>query len=136
MSNVELALCIEINPGTGIAGNRTTHSTSARRLMVSQTPRMSNLMRSQIARSLPDHLLDAWVAVAALALGRKKRVGDQIVLTVAQRTKRIFGFDDLTRSRPHHASAVREAANGPMNPLDHVVTDIHGGCAGGKHFDL
>ena len=68
--------------------------------------------------------------------GEVRPFEDQVVLAIAQRAEGHGALQDLAGARIRHRSAGAPAARRAMDPVDHVVADVHRVGAVGEHRDL
>ena len=82
----------------------------------------------------------AWYGSSRLLVAGDVRRGqpfeDQVVLPIAQRAERDGALDDLAGARIGDRSAGAPAARRAVDPVDHVVADVHRIGAVGQHRDL
>ena len=68
--------------------------------------------------------------------GDEQPLGDQVVLTIAERAERDDALDDLAGARIGDAAAGAPAARRSVHPVDDVVADVERADAVGQHLDL
>src|SRR5882762_3411709 len=110
----------------------------ARRIVVHQPQRVPHLMRRQLPQPRQRHLLRRILTRGilpsailsrgqrfAVRVWRQQSLRNQIILPHPQRSQRYVPFDDFSRARIGHRRPIRPSPRRPMNPLDHVVAQIH-----------
>ena len=79
---------------------------------------------------------EACARIVAFRVLGNEAGADGEVLPHAQRAERDVALDDLAGARIDDAAAVRPSAGRAMDPVDHVVADVHRVGVGGQHLDL
>ncbi len=103
--------------------------------VVLQTERVAHFVRGELAGARENHRFHIFGDRLAFDVRDEKRLGDQVVLLRAQAAQRHLALDDLAGAGIGDGFAIAPAAGGAVNPLDHVVADVHGVGAFGQDFD-
>src|ERR1700733_2127697 len=100
---------------------------------------MSGLMRGELAGALEHHgehgVAGGWERLA-VQVGAQEGLVDEVVLTAAKGAEGYIACDDLACAGIDDGSTVAPAAGVAMDPLDHVVADVHGVGAGRQDVSL
>jgi len=92
-------------------------------------------VRGKLAGALQDHG-EHGVARGregfAVEVRAQEGLVNEVVLTAAKRAEGYVAFDDLAGAGIDDGCAVAPTASVAMDPLDHVVADVHGVSAGGE----
>src|SRR5262249_40507602 len=90
-----------------------------------ETERVAGFVSGKLTNSLERRLIKRRWLFLAVFIRRQQSFEDQVVLTVAQRANSHSGFDDLPCPRIYDRIADTPAARRTVDPVDHVVSDIH-----------
>ena len=113
---------------------------AARSKIVRETERVASLVSRELANAREDHLqhrvLRGIADRLAILIRSQQRLSDEIILLPAQRPEGDVPFDNLPgTSWSATGSSVAPPAGVAVDPLDHVVADIHGVGVGGQDID-
>ena len=107
--------------------------------VVGEAEGVAGLMRGELAGALEDHREHGiacrreWLAVD---VGAEEGLVDEIVLAAAEGAEGDVALDDFAGAGIHYSGAVAPATGVTVDPLDHVVADVHGVGAGGQDVSL
>ena len=108
---------------------------AARDVIVLDPEGVAHLVGGQLANPRQRHLLGRDRSLVSLDERYQEALGDQIVLTNPERAQRDVPLDDFARPGIGHRGPVAPAASGSVDPLDHVVPDVHRVGAFGQQLD-
>src|SRR5665213_2045119 len=103
-------------------------------VIVTEAKRVSYFVGRKLTYAGKSGLVENVGLLGTRLVGRQQAFEDEVILTVAERAERHGCLDDFARARVRHGRAGRPAARGPVNPVDHVVADIHGVRSLGQHL--
>ena len=96
---------------------------------------VADLVGGELAGAGEDHVAHGGGNGSTVEVGREEGFGDEVVLTGAEAAEGDLAFDDFASAWVGDGFTVAPAAGGAMDPLDHVVADVHGVCALREDFD-
>ncbi len=86
---------------------------------------MADLVRRELADALERGLVQQRRPLVAVDVRRGQALEDHVVLAIAQRPERHRRLDDLAGARIGDRAAGAPAARRSVDPVDHVVADVH-----------
>ena len=136
------AVLVEGDPGVGVVhdgdGLFGCVGEAAGGEVVGEAEGVAGLVRGELAGALRGPWR-AWdrerVGGVCRDVGREQSFVDEVVLAAAERAEGDVALDDLAGAGIDDGGAVAPAAGVAMDPLDHVVADVHGVGAGGEDVD-
>jgi hypothetical protein len=105
-------------------------------VVVAQAEGVAHFVSCELADTGECGLIENLGLLVAGGVGREQSFEDHVVLAVAEGAKGDGGLDDLAGARIGDAAAHAPAAGGAVDPVDHVVADVHGVGGVGKDGDL
>ena len=130
-----MAIGVEGDPRVRVVHYRCAGLYRASHEVVPQAQRVSDFVGGELTNASQHRRLQLRGNGCALLVWGQERLGDQIVLTSAQRAEGDLSLDDFAGARIDNSRAVRPPAGGAMHPLNDVVAHVHGVGVFGKHFD-
>ncbi len=121
--------------GMGIVHDRDP-ALSAVVVIVAQAEGMADFMGGELADASQGRAVEDVGLLVAGGVGREQSFEDQVILAVAQGAQGDGALDDLAGAGIVDRAAEAPAARGAVDPVDHVVADIHGIGALGQHGDF
>ncbi len=112
---------------------------AAGREVVGEAEGVAGLVCGELAGAGEDHgehgIARRWQGFA-VEVRREESFVDEVVLAAAERAEGDVALDDFSGAGIDDGSAVAPAAGVAMDPLDHVVADVHGVGVGGEDVNL
>ena len=105
-------------------------------VVVAETERVADLVRRELADALQRREVGRFRLLLAGDVGRRQPFEDQVVLAIAQRAERDGALEDLAGTRIRDRPAGAPAARRAVDPVDHVVADVHRVGAFRQHRNL
>ena len=105
-------------------------------ILVADAERVADLVRRELADAGDRGLRQDGRRLGAVLVRREQAFEDQVVLPVAQRAERDGRLDDLAGARIRERRARAPAARRAVDPVDHVVADVHRVGALGQQLHL
>ena len=107
--------------------------------VVGEAEGVAGLVRGELAGALKDHGehgITGGRERFAVEVGAEEGFVDEVVLAAAEGAEGDVAFDDFAGAGIDDGGAVAPAAGVAVDPLDHVVADVHGVGAGGEDVSL
>ncbi len=95
---------------------------------------VADLVGGELTGAGEDHVAHGGGNGGSVEVGSEEGLGDKVVLTGAETAEGDLAFDDFSGAGVGDGLSVAPAASGAVDPLDHVVADIHGIGAFGEDF--
>src|SRR5205085_7225139 len=95
-----------------------------------------DFVRGELADALEGGLVQDVGLLRAGDVGGKQALEDEVVLAVAEGAEEDGAANNLAGARVADGAAHAPAAGGAMDPVDHVVADVHGVGVGGEDVDF
>ncbi len=105
-------------------------------VVVAEAERVTGFVGRQLANSLERGVVEHGRPLCADGVRRQQPFEDHVVLTIAQRPERDRGLDDFAGARIGDGAAGTPAARRTVDPVDHVVADVHRVGVGRQHVHL
>src|SRR5258708_739628 len=96
---------------------------------------MSDLMRSELAKSRERHCLHGGICRLSFLEICNESLRDEKILTHAERSECHVSLDNFSGSRIADGGAIRPPSRGAVDPLDDIVPEVHGIRAVGHQFN-
>src|ERR1019366_1612989 len=105
-------------------------------VVVAEAEGVADFVGGELADAGEGGLVKDGGPLVAGVVGGKQALEDEVVLAVAEGAEGDGGLDDLAGARVGDGAAHAPAAGGAVDPVDHVVADVHGVGAVGEDGDL
>ena len=105
-------------------------------VLVAEPQCVADLVRCELADAFQRGLVEERRLLGAGRVWRQQPLEDHVVLPIAERAERDCRFEYLAGARIGEAAARAPAARRAMDPVDHVVADVHRVGALRQHVDL
>src|SRR5579883_37264 len=135
LGKVHRAVSSKFYPGMRVIHHRRA-ALGAGDVVVLQSQGVANFVSGELSQARKRGLQHARVRLLSVLVGSEQPFEDHVVLPHAERTQRNLSLNDLAGPRINNSSTIRPAASRTMDPVDHVVANIHWISAWRKHFNL
>ncbi len=95
-------------------------------VVVAQAQGVAHLVDAELPYPGEGHLHHPATVRSVLVVVRDEALRNKEILAYAEAAETNMALDDLPRPRVRHCAAVAPASGAPVDPVDHVVPDVHG----------